>query len=192
VVNLMELDDTVVSPWAPSELQAGVRSGASVRFPDGSTYRLGFDRERLLVWAQGPLDLSPFGAGEITARFSDYRTVGGLHLPFAASYALAAMPIADETVQRLCVDPADLTPAAFGDPISLPRCPLDGFQDDRSERVGRSDAQYPGAGGSRAASTASGRRRRSGGARGRLRGRYVDMGGAAGGHDRVDVLEPTD
>jgi len=75
------------------------------------------------VWVEGPLDLSPFGAGEITARFSDFRRRGTLWLPFAASYSLAGTSLADESVLAACVDPPGLTPAAFTDPARLPSCP---------------------------------------------------------------------
>ena len=122
VVNLSDLEQAVVAPLAASDLPADVREGLSVRFADGATYRLGFDARTLLVWAQGPIDLAPYGAGVLTAHFSDYRTVAGLRLPFAVSYDLAGMRIADETVQRACVDPPGLIAAAFADPASLPRC----------------------------------------------------------------------
>jgi hypothetical protein len=112
-----------VTPLPALELPAGVSEGLLATFPDGTAYRLGFDDRSLLVWAQGPLDFSPFGKGEVTTRFADHHHVGRFVLPFAASYSLAAAPLVDETVLFACADPPGLTPASFTDPAQLPDCP---------------------------------------------------------------------
>lgn len=123
VVNLSGLEGAAVAPLAHTELPPEVREGLSVRFADGTTYRLGFDAQTLLVWAQGPLDLAPFGGGEVTARFTDYRWLGGRRLPFATSYDLAGVRIVDESVREVCVDPPGLSVDSFADPAALPHCP---------------------------------------------------------------------
>lgn len=105
-----------------ADLPAGVREGLLATFPDGTAYRLGFDDRTLLVWAQGALDFSPFGKGEVTARFADHRRTGTLLLAFSTSYILGTTPLADEKIVAACVDPPDLTPASFTDPTSLPAC----------------------------------------------------------------------
>ena len=125
VVNLDHLaaPGVTVTPLAGDDLPPGVREGLSAAFADGAVYRLGFDAGTLLVWAQGPADLSPLGSGELTARFSAHRPVDGLLLPFAVSYSLAGEPLADETVRTACLVPAGITPASFRDVGQLPACP---------------------------------------------------------------------
>lgn len=114
--------DLAIEPLPSAALPAGAREGLIVTFPDGSVYRLGFDADMLLIWAQGPLDLSPLGSGRVTAEFSDFRRTAGLRLPFAATYWMDDLRLADETIRAACVDPADLTPASFTDPDQLPTC----------------------------------------------------------------------
>jgi hypothetical protein len=104
------------------ELPTDVREGLLVRLPDGTQYRLGFDGRALLVWARGPLDLSPLAHGEVTARFSDHRRSGRFTVPFRTTYSLGSTPLADERLLAVCVDPPNLTPAAFADPTLLPEC----------------------------------------------------------------------
>jgi len=124
VVNLdaLHASNVVVMPLAPSDLPTGVREGLLATFADGTGYRLGFDDRTLLVWARGPLDLSPVGTGETTARFQDYRRSGRLLLPFTVSYSLGTTPVADEHVLAACIDPPGLTAASFTDPTQLPDC----------------------------------------------------------------------
>jgi hypothetical protein len=111
-----------LAPLPAADLPPGVREGLRATLADGTTYRLGFDAQTLLVWAQGPLDLSPFGKGEITAQFSDHRRTGGLLLPYSTTYALGATRFADERIVAACVAPPKLTPASFTDPTKLPDC----------------------------------------------------------------------
>jgi len=111
-----------IAPLAGVALPEGVREGLSVAFADGAAYRLGFDGDTRLVWAQGPVDLLPIGAGELSAHYSDFRPVGDLRLPFSASYALAGKPLADETVRAACLLPAGLAAASFAAPAHLPTC----------------------------------------------------------------------
>jgi hypothetical protein len=111
-----------VTPLAAADLPPGVQEGLLVTYPDGASYRLGFDGQTRLVWMQGPLDLSPFAAGDVTARLADHRRTGGVLLPFAVSYALGTTPLADEKVLTACVDPADLSSASFTAPTRLPDC----------------------------------------------------------------------
>lgn len=125
VVNLdaLRAPGVAVTPLAAGELPDGIREGLAATFPDGARYRLGFDDRTLLVWAEGPLDLSPVVVGAVTARFADHRPAAHLLLPFAASYRFGADTIVDEKVLAACVDPPDLTAASFGDPRKLPGCP---------------------------------------------------------------------
>jgi len=125
VVNLdaLRAADVVVTPLAPADLPTGVREGLVATFLDGTGYRLGFNDRTLLVWARGPLDFSPVGRGEATARFQDHRRAGRLLLPFATSYFLGTTHVVDEKLVAACVDPPALTPASFTDPTQLPDCP---------------------------------------------------------------------
>jgi len=123
LLDALQSPGVTLSALPDAERPPEVHEGLRAVLPDGSTYRLGFDQRRLLVWAAGPLDLSPVGAGEATVRFTDHRRVGGLLLPFAASYALDGVAIADERILAACVDPPALTAAAFTDPRLLPSCP---------------------------------------------------------------------
>ncbi len=125
VVNLDALAaaGVVLAPLAAADLPPEAREGVEARFADGAVYRLGFDERTLLVWAQGPLDLAPIGAGDATVRFADHRRAGGLLLPFTASYAFGVRRLATETVRAACVDPPRLTAASFLQPSALPDCP---------------------------------------------------------------------
>jgi hypothetical protein len=125
VVNLdaLRAPGVTLEPLAARDLPDGVREGFSASFAEGATYRLGFDERTLLVWAAGPLDLSPFAKGDAAARFADYRRTGGLLLPFAVTYWVAESRIADEKILAYCVEPAALTEESFADPERLPDCP---------------------------------------------------------------------
>lgn len=122
-LDLLTSTDVQLRPLSAAELPSGAREGLQATFADGARYRLGFDARTLLVWAEGPLDLSPFGRGDVTARFGDHRPSGGRLLPFSTSYALGGVAVADERVRAACVDPPQLTSAAFHDPRLLPDCP---------------------------------------------------------------------
>lgn len=111
---------TAVSELPASDLPADVAAGLLVRFADGATYRLGFDRQARLVWAAGPLDLWPIGNGPASVRYADHRRVNGVLLPFAATYFAGDKRLAVESIAAACVDPPDLIPAAFVDPGALP------------------------------------------------------------------------
>jgi len=128
VVNLdaLQASDLTLTALAAVDLPAGVHEGLLATFADGTEYRLGFDNRARLVWAQGPLDLSPVVKGDVTARFADHRRAGGLLLPFATSYSFGGSLLADEKILAACVDPSNLTAASFIDPASLPDCPQPG------------------------------------------------------------------
>jgi hypothetical protein len=128
VVLLEGLDTPGVSvaELPPADLPAGAREGLRVRFADGATYRLGFDDHTLLMWADGPLDLSPLINGPTSARYDDPRPAGGILLPRRTTYFAGDQRLAVESIDAACVDPPALTPAAFADPASLPDCPADG------------------------------------------------------------------
>lgn len=125
VINLDALGQpgTTVTPLSAEELPPEAREGVLVTFPDAAAYRLAVDERGLVVWARGPLDLSPFGKGEVTARFHDHRRTGSFVLPFAISYWLGSTPIVDEQILAACVDPSGLTRASFAHPTHLPDCP---------------------------------------------------------------------
>ncbi len=114
---------TPVTPLPASELPPGVATGVSVTLPDdGARYRLGFDERTLLVWATGPIDIPRLGRGEVTARYADFRRVGGLWLPFRTTYEIDARPLAVERTVRLCPNVSGLEPATFQSPERLPAC----------------------------------------------------------------------
>jgi hypothetical protein len=125
VINLdmLRASDIALAELPAAERPPDVSEGLEATLADGATYRLGFDHRLLLVWAQGPGDLSPFGKGVITAWFSDHRRTGGLLIPYATSYVLGTTRLADERVMSGCVNPSGLTAASFTDPRQLPACP---------------------------------------------------------------------
>jgi hypothetical protein len=122
-LDALRAPDVTLTALSPAELPTGVHEGLVATFADGATYRLGFDQQMLLVWAQGPIDLSPFGKGVITARFGDHRRTGGLFLPYTTAYAIGMARLADERVVSACVGLPGLTVESFTDPTKLPACP---------------------------------------------------------------------
>jgi hypothetical protein len=58
----------------------------------------------------------------VTARYEDFRRVGGLWLPFRTTYEIDARPLAVERTLRLCANQPGLDPAAFESPDRLPAC----------------------------------------------------------------------
>jgi hypothetical protein len=125
VVNLdaLRLPGVSVAELAPDELPPGTVAGLRVAFAsDGAQYRLGFDRDALLTLVTGPVDLTPFGRGEMTVRFADFRSVRGMRMPFRASWALGETPLAEERAVAVCPNVAGLTEDAFRDPAALPTC----------------------------------------------------------------------
>lgn len=90
---------------------------------DGSQYRLAFDAGGLLVAATGPLDLSPFGRGEVEAYFGDFQRVGGLLLPFRTDYVFRGASLVSERVVAACPDPPALDEQSFRVPSAVPGCP---------------------------------------------------------------------
>jgi hypothetical protein len=111
---------TMVTELPASELPADVAAGLRLRFADGATYRLGFDRQARLLWAAGPLDLWPIASGPASVRYADHRRVNGVLLPFTATYFAGDKRLAVESITAACIDPPDLTKAAFTAPGSLP------------------------------------------------------------------------
>jgi hypothetical protein len=105
---------------------AAAAAGAAVEvevalLDDGARYRLGFDGRERLVWASGPLALDPFGEGEVTARFDDFRPAAGRLLAHRAEYLFRGRPLARERTLSACLA-AGLAPAAFAVPWTLPEC----------------------------------------------------------------------
>jgi len=81
----------------PSRIEAGLR----VRYrDDGATYDLYFDERDLLVAARGPVSIPTVGAGELYARYSAFREVGGFVLPYDARYTLGGDPLFEERIRR--------------------------------------------------------------------------------------------
>ncbi len=125
----LDAPGVAVAELAPADLPAGAREGLRIRFADGATYRLGFGDQTLLMWIDGPLDLSPLAHGPASARYDDQRPAGPLLLPYRATYFAGDQRLAEESIVGACVDPPSLTPDAFSDPASLPVCeepPADG------------------------------------------------------------------
>lgn len=103
------------------DVPAGASAGLQATFADGARYRLGLDGGRV-VTVVGPLDLTPFASGEVTARFDDFRPVGGRMLPHTVHYEAEGAPLADETLLAACVDDPRFTLAAFQRPDLIPEC----------------------------------------------------------------------
>lgn len=114
--------DVTLAELPADELPSGASEGLRVAFPDGATYRLGFDHRALLTSIEGPLDLSPLASGPASARYDDPRRVGGVTLAFRATYFAAGQRIAEEAIEAACVNPPALTSAAFSAPERLPTC----------------------------------------------------------------------
>jgi hypothetical protein len=125
VVNLdaLRLPRVNVAELAPGELPPDAVAGLCVMFAsDGAQYRLGFDRDVLLTVVTGPVDLTPFGRGEMTVRFADFRNAGGMRMPFRASWAFGETPVAEERAVAVCPNVGGLGDDAFHDPAHLPAC----------------------------------------------------------------------
>jgi hypothetical protein len=126
VVNLdaLRAPGAVVTPLPAAELPPGAVDGVAATLPgDPSRYRLAFDADARLVWAAGPVDLDPFGRGDLQARFSDFRAEHGVVLPHRTEWIFGTETIADERLLAACPDPPGLDAAAFRDPTKLPACP---------------------------------------------------------------------
>ncbi len=112
-----------VAPLDDADVPSGASQGLQVRFADdGARYRLGFDTAGRLVTAIGPLDLPPYASGDVTARFDDFRPVGGRVLPHRVHYELRGAPLADETLTSACIDDPRFTAATFQRPDLIPEC----------------------------------------------------------------------
>src|SRR2546426_11811980 len=95
-LDALRLPGVRTAPLPQAELPPGASAGlAVVLADDGSRYRLGFDGRGLPVWAEGPGRLPPLGQGQGAARFSDFRRVAGLLVPFRTSYTFGDAPLAD-------------------------------------------------------------------------------------------------
>ena len=102
-LDALRLPGASVQEMPAGELPPGTVAGLRVVLADdGSRYRLGFDERALLVWAAGPVRLPPLGAGEVEARFDDFRRAGDLLLPFRTAYAFAGAPLATERALAVC------------------------------------------------------------------------------------------
>lgn len=119
-LDALRLPGVHVQPLADGELPAGVVAGLAVALADdGARYRLGFDREMLLVWVEGPIRLLPLGEGTLTARFGDFRRTGGFLLPFATSYTFGGAALAEERALAVCPNDPRVTIEAFRTPARL-------------------------------------------------------------------------
>lgn len=115
--------DVELTPLASAELPPGVVEGLAITWRDDrSRYRLGVDAEDRVVWVRGPVQLPPFGTGELTVRFADFRRAGGVVLPWRAEYYLAGAPVLEERTLSVCLDDPATNDAAFRDPALLPAC----------------------------------------------------------------------
>jgi hypothetical protein len=125
VVNLdaLRLPGVRTALLSEAELPAGTSAGlAVVLADDGSQYRLGFDGRGLLVWAEGPVRLPPLGEGRVVARFSDFRRVAGMLVPFQTSYTLGSERLADERTLAVCPADPGVSLESFRTPRRLPDC----------------------------------------------------------------------
>lgn len=113
VVTLDELEGPDFR-WQPAPLDdappGATHSIEAVCRGDASHYRLWFDAELRLVAASGPISIPTLGEGRLMARFSDYRRVDGLRVPFRVTYRLDGQPFVEETI--LAFEPA--APALAG------------------------------------------------------------------------------
>lgn len=104
------------------ELPAGAAAGLRATLDDGTTYRLAFDQQMLLLWITGPANLQPLGEGELIARFGDFRRVRGYVLPYRTVYDFRGERLADERALAVCPNPPGLDDEAFAGPGRLPAC----------------------------------------------------------------------
>lgn len=111
-----------ILPLPAHERPPGTVSAFEVRFEDGGRYCLGFDGRGLLRVVSGPLALPPFGGGEVTVEFDDFRRTGRWLLPYRARWLLDSRTLAEERVLAACPDPPGLTDADFTTPSRLPVC----------------------------------------------------------------------
>jgi hypothetical protein len=95
---------------------------AVVLADDGAQYRLGFDARTRVVHAEGPIALPPLGAGQLVARFGDFRKTGRWVLAYRTEYMLGGQPLASERTIAVCPEPRDLAPEAFRTPSAVPDC----------------------------------------------------------------------
>lgn len=117
------LDPGVVASALPeAELPPGAAAGLRVRDATGAVYRLAFDGRLLLVELRGPVSLAPWAAGELVARYDDFRRVGGFVLPFRTTYELGGTVLAEERVLAVCPNPPGLDDGAFRALARLPNC----------------------------------------------------------------------
>lgn len=126
VTNLdaLRLPGVQVAPLPAAALPPGCVAGlAAVFADDGARYELGFDERTLLVSAAGPLRLPPLGEGRVTARFADFRRVGGLLLPHRTTYQLSDLPLAEEWATAVCPNDAAVRAETFRNPAMIPSCP---------------------------------------------------------------------
>ena len=74
------------------------------------------------MWATGPIEMPDVGRSEVTARYDDFRLVGGLWLPFRTTYEINARPLAVERAIHVCPNEPGLGSASFQSPEGLPAC----------------------------------------------------------------------
>jgi hypothetical protein len=124
VANLhaLRLPGVSLTPLPQSALPRFTAAGLLVVFSDAARYRLGFDDRARVLWLVGPASFAPFGKGELSVRFGDYRDVGKYLVPFHAIYSFGGAPLAEERALAVCANDPALTPEAFRQPELLPDC----------------------------------------------------------------------
>jgi len=120
---LAQEDQVEVAEIPPAELPFGAAGGLRVRYrDDGATYDVYLDARDLVVGARGPVSVPAVGAGEMSARFSEFRDVAGYVLPYAGSYVLGGESLFEERILRWTVNDPALDADAFRTaPPRLPR-----------------------------------------------------------------------
>jgi hypothetical protein len=121
-LDVLLLPGARVEPLPDGERPPGATAGLAVVLADGARYRLGLDGEMRVVSTAGPVELPTLGAGELVARYGDFRRVHGFVLPFRTTYAFDGQALADERALSVCPDPPDARDASFRDPTRLPEC----------------------------------------------------------------------
>ncbi len=84
-----------------------------VRFEDRDEYVLRFDTNDRLVRVVGPIEMEPFGTGELVGEFSDFRSINGFFVPTRTRYHFAGHLLSEETTVSFTPNDVTIVPKLF-------------------------------------------------------------------------------